>query len=165
MKNEKGRNSKVILESINKVLRNKFKLKQWNNTAAVAAVMNLFKKIKNKNKYNFIRFNIKDFSSSISKNLIEDFVNFARQHIQIRREYFSIIQHTKKSLLSSMEVPWQKNNTNLFDVAIRAHHGVEVVEILDLFLSNNFGKNTAVWQNGFAVFKKINGHCADRVSK
>lgn len=91
MKNEKGRNSKVILESINKELRNKFKLKQWNNTAAVAAVMNLFKKIKNKNKYNFIRFNIKDFSSSISKNLIEDFVNFARQHIQIRREYFSII--------------------------------------------------------------------------
>lgn len=105
--------------------------------------MNLFKKIKNKNKYNFIRFNIKDFSSSISKNLIEDFVNFARQHIQIRRGYFSIIQHTKKSLLYSMEVPWQKNNTNLFDVAIRAHHGVEVVEILDLFLSNNFGKNTA----------------------
>ena len=44
-------------------------------------------------------FDIKDFYSSISKNLLDDSINFARQDVQIKREDFSIIQHTRKSLL------------------------------------------------------------------
>ena len=46
-KNQIGRISEVILENINKKLRNKLQLQQWNNTTAV---INWFKKIENKYK-------------------------------------------------------------------------------------------------------------------
>ena len=53
-------------------------------------------------------FNIKEFYSSISKKLLDDFINFSQQHIQIKRENFSIIQHARKSLLYNKEVLLQK---------------------------------------------------------
>ena len=78
----------MLLENIYKELRNKLQLQQWNNTIAV---INWFKKIENKNKYEFMIFDIKDFYSSISEKLLDDSINFARQRVQIKREDFSII--------------------------------------------------------------------------
>ena len=115
-KNEIGRLSKVILENINKELRNKLQLQQWNNTTAL---INWFKKIEDKNK------------------LLDDSINFARQHAQIKREDFSIIQHARKSLLYNKEIPWQKKDTNLFDVTMGAYDGAEVCELVGLFLLNS----------------------------
>ena len=73
----------MIFENINKELRSKLQLHQWNNTTAV---INRLKKIENKNKYKFMMFDIKDFYSSISKKLLDDSINFARQHVRIKRE-------------------------------------------------------------------------------
>ena len=89
------------LENINKVLRNKLQLQQWNNTSTV---INWLKKIENKNKYKFMIFDIKDFYSSINKKTLDDSINFARQHLQIKREYFNIIQHAQKSVLYNKEI-------------------------------------------------------------
>ena len=77
MKNEIGGKSKVILENINLELRIKMQTLNSNNTRAV---INWFKKTENRNKYIFMIFDIKDFYSSISKKLFDDFINFARQH-------------------------------------------------------------------------------------
>ena len=91
-------------------------------------------------------FDIEDFHSSISKKLLDDSINFAQQHVQIKREDFSIILHARNSLLYNKEIPWQKKNTNLFDVAMEAYDGAEVCEIVGLFLLNNlanrFDKNS-----------------------
>ena len=87
-KNEIGRISKVILESINKELRNKLQIQQRNNTTVG---INWFKKIEKKSKYKFMIFDMKDFYCSISKKLLDDSINFARQHVQIKIEDFSII--------------------------------------------------------------------------
>ena len=122
-KNETGRISKMILENINKELRYKLQLEQWNKTTAM---INWFKKIENKNKYKFMIFDIKDFYTSISKTLLDDSINSARPQLQIKREDFNIIQQARKSLFSNKEIPWQKKSTNLFDVAVRAYDGVEV---------------------------------------
>ena len=167
-KNEIGRISKVILENINKELRNKLQLKQWNNKTAV---INWFRKIEDKNKYKFIIFDIKDFYSSISKKLLDDSINFARQHVQIKREDFSIIQHARKSLLYNKEIPWQKKDTNIFDVAMGAYDGAEVCELVGLFLlnslANKFDKKCVglYRDDGLAVFRNINGHHADKTRK
>ena len=83
-------------------------------------------------------FDIKDFYSSITKKLLDDSINFARQHVQIKREDFSIIQHARKSLFYNNETPWQKKNINLFHVAMGSYDGAEVCEIVGLFLLNNF---------------------------
>ena len=79
-------------------------------------------------------FDIKDFYSSITKKLLHDSINFARQHVQIKRKDLRIIQHARKSLLYNKEIPWQKKNTNLFDVAMGAYNGDEVCELVGLFL-------------------------------
>ena len=158
----------MILENINKELLNKLQLQQWNNTTAV---INWFKKIEDKNKYKFMIFDIKDFYSSISKKLLDDSINFARQHVQIKREDFSIIQHARKSLLYNKEIPWQKKDTNLFDVAMGAYDGAEVCELVGLFLfnslANKFDKKCVglYRDDGLAVFRNINGHHADKTRK
>ena len=91
-------------------------------------------------------FDIKDFYSSISQKLLDDSMNFERQHVQIKKEDFSIIQHARKSLLFNKETPWQKKNTNLIHVAMGIYGGAEVCEIAGLFLLNNltnkFDKNS-----------------------
>ena len=69
-----------------------------------------------------------------------------QQHIQIKREVLNIIKHTRKLLLYNKEIPQQKKNTNLFDVAVGVYNGVEVCKIAGLFLLNNlaikFDKNS-----------------------
>ena len=109
--------------------------------------------------------------STISKKLLDGSINFARQHVQVKREDFSIIQHARKSLLYNKEIPWQKKNTKLFDVAMRAYDGAEVCEIVGLFLLNNlvnkYDKNSVdlYRDDGLALFKNVNGHRADKISK
>ena len=116
-------------------------------------------------------FYIKDVYSSISKKLLDDSIYFTRQHVQIKREDFNIIQHARKSLLYNQEIPWQKKNTNPFYVAIGAYDGAEVCEIVGLFplsnLGNKFDKNSVglYRDNGLALFKNINGHRTDEMHK
>ena len=83
----------MILKNINKELRNKLQLQQCNNTTAV---INRFKKIENENKYKFMIFDIKKFYSSITKKILDDSINFARQHVQIKREDFQYYPSSQK---------------------------------------------------------------------
>ena len=91
-KNEIERISKMILENINKELRNKLQIQQWNNTTAV---INWLKKNEKRNKYNFMIFDVKDYYSSISKKLLDDSINLAEQHIQLK-EKISILSNTQE---------------------------------------------------------------------
>ena len=68
-------------------------------------------------------FDITEFYSSISKKLLDDSINFAQQHVQIKREDFNIIQQTRKSLLYKPDIPWQKKNTDLLNVKMEAYQG------------------------------------------
>ena len=71
-KNELGRISKTILDKTNVDLRNSLHLNQWKNTQ----VIDCFQGIDNKQHYKFIMFDIKDFYSSISKELLTDALTF-----------------------------------------------------------------------------------------
>ena len=95
----------MIFKNINKELQNNLQLQQWNNTTSYQLTQGNW----NKNKKIMI-FNIKYFYSSICKKLLDDFINFSQQHIQIKRENFSIIQHARKSLLYNKEVLLQKKH-------------------------------------------------------
>ena len=116
-------------------------------------------------------FDIKDFYSSISKKLLADSINFVRQHVQIKREDFGIIQHAKKSHFYKKEISWKKRNTNLFDAAMGPYDGAEISELVGSFLLNSsaskFDKNSVASHrdDGLALFKNINGHRADKTRK
>ena len=74
-------------------------------------------------------FDITEFYSSISKKLLDDSINFAQQHKQIKREDFNIIQQTRKSLLYKPDIPWQKKNTDLLNVKMEAYQGARTWEL------------------------------------
>ena len=94
-----------------------------------------------------------------------------RQHVQIKREDFSTIQKARKSLPYNKEIPWQKKNTNLFDVAIGAYDGAKGCKLVGLFLLNNLakksGKNSVglYRDDGVTIFKNINDHHVDNIRK
>ena len=77
-------------------------------------------------------FDITEFYSSISKKLLDDSINFAQQHKQIKREDFNIIQQTRKSLLYKTDIPWQKKNTNLLNVKMESYQGARTWELFSL---------------------------------
>ena len=62
-------------------------------------------------------FQVKGFHSLISKKLLDDSINFVRQHVQMKGENFNINHNSRKSLLYNKKILWQKKNNNLFNVA------------------------------------------------
>ena len=77
-----------------------------------------------------------------------------------KKRRFHIIHHARKWLLSNKEIPWQKKNTTLFDVAVGAYGGAEVCEIVGLFLLNNLANKFD--KNSVGLYRD-DGLCADKV--
>ena len=93
-KNEKGRISKVVLDDINNKLKTALGVKQWKSTGDV---IEWFKGIPNKRNHTFTVFDIKDFYPSITENLLKEALEFAKQHVHIKKKDFDLIMHTRKS--------------------------------------------------------------------
>ena len=89
-KTEIGRVSKYILDRINTDIRSKCKLNQWKNTKDV---INWFSQLRQKNKLTILTFDIIDFYPSISDELLNKSIEWARKHTSIDdQEYETIIQ-------------------------------------------------------------------------
>ena len=125
-KNEVGRISKSILQNINTKLRNNLQLHQWNNTSSV---LTWFNNIKSKSKYKLMIFDLNNFYPSITSKLLNDFINFAKQYIDIKVKDLDTIKHARKLLLFYNNESWMKKNGNLFVVTIGADDSAEVCEL------------------------------------
>ena len=95
-KSEIGKISKQILDRINTAITNHLSLNQWKNTRAV---VNWFSGIEHKERYMFIAFDVVDFYSSISVDLLNAALQFTSSYVNITDEEHHIILHVKKSLL------------------------------------------------------------------
>ncbi|GFR92971.1 hypothetical protein ElyMa_002631400 [Elysia marginata] len=104
-KTEIGKISKQILERINTNIRRQTKYNQWTKTRDV---IHWFENIKTKKQQSFIIFDICDFYPSITKDLLEEALDFASLHTSLTGEERNIILHTKNSTLYSNNEPWQK---------------------------------------------------------
>ena len=82
-KNEIGRISKVILDTINSSLIKQLKINQWKNTQNV---IEWFMKIEGKSKYKFIVFDIKDIYPSMKETLLIKAINFDEKLVNITNE-------------------------------------------------------------------------------
>ena len=91
-----GHISKFYLDKINSEIRKKLKFNQWKNTSDV---ITWFEKIEEKQNCTFIQFDIKEFYPSISKEIFENALDFAKTHTSIKREELRVIKHSRKSLL------------------------------------------------------------------
>ena len=95
-KTEIGRVSKYILDRINTDIRSKYKLNQWKNTKDV---INWFSQLRQKNKLNFLPFDIIDFYPSISDELLNKLIEWAKIHTLIDDQDYETIMHSRRTLL------------------------------------------------------------------
>ena len=169
-KSEMGKISKCILDRINVKVREETKFLQWRNTNSV---IKWFKKIKNKKKCKFLKFDIAEFYPSISKKLLSDSINFAKKYTDISEEEEEIIFHAKEALLFNGDSTWVKKNGRRgnFDVTMGSYDGSETAEIVGLFildkLASKFGiNNVGLYRDdGLAVLKNASGPAAERARK
>ena len=108
-------------------------------------VIDWFKSIKNKQHCKFVIFDIKDFYPSIKESLLKQSLDFAEKYIKVTIEDKAIIKHARKCLPFNKQQIWIKKESGLFDVTKGAYDGVEVCELVGIFilcqLSRIYNKN------------------------
>ena len=117
----------------------------------------------------FISFDIIEFYPSITEELLEDAIAWAKSLIEINDDHLSIIKHARKSLLFYGNKTWvKKNNVGLFDVTMGSHDGAEVCELIGLFilkhLSEKFGnENVGLYRDDrLTLVRGTSGPLADK---
>ena len=165
-KNEVGRISKVILDRINKKLKEKLKVNRWKSNQDV---IKWFSAIRNKNAHTFTVFDIKDFYPSIKESLLIEAIEFARLHVEVDAKDLKTILHARKSLLFNAEHTWIKKEGGLFDVTMGAYDGAEVCELVGTYLLSLIQRkyeNVGLYRDdGLSAFKNMSGPESERVKK
>ena len=104
-----------------------------------------------------------NFYPSITKELLAKSMNYAKSITTIEEEVITTILHSRKSLLFGKTIIWVKKDKSDFDVTMRSYDGVEVCELVRLYLlnllTNEFGKyNLSLYRDdGLSCFQNISG--------
>ena len=130
-KSELAKISKTILEKVNKSLVDSLKFNQEKNTISA---IDWFNTIENKPQCVLIQLDITELYSSIIEHILDDAINFAKQHTNITDENLRIIKHCRKSLLFNNKESCKKRNTDsCFDVTMGSYDGAEVCEVVGIY--------------------------------
>ena len=78
-----------------------------------------FKLLPQKDKSRFVKFDIVEFYPSLSEELLNHSISFARSITTISDSVINIIHHSRKALLFNRTSVWvKKENNYLFDITI-----------------------------------------------
>ena len=152
-KSELGKVSKKILDRINTAIINSTNANLWKNTAEV---ITWFNNIRNKPANSFIVFDIIDFYTSISAELMNKALDYASNFIDISKQDRDVIYKTKKAILISSNEVWQKKNDNSFTVTMGSYDGAECCERVGLYLISQI---TSKLKGNFGLYRD-DGLCA-----
>ena len=146
-KSQLGKVSKAILDNINNHIRTQTQMNQWRNTDDA---ISWFKSIDDKHRKSFISFDIVDFYPSITEDLLDQTIEWAKQYTEISANDIKVIKHARKSLLFHNNMAWSKQiSNNNFDVTMGSYNGAETCELVGLFILNSlqklFGNNVGLY--------------------
>ena len=168
-KSEIGLISKKFLERIINDIKRSTNVNHWRETSAV---IDWFKKINNKKKSRFIKFDIVDFYPSITEKLLDNSLTFAKTHTTISDQEINVFKHSRKALLFDHKDVWIKNSENpMFDVTMGSFDGAEICEIVGLYLLDKLSvllhkENVGLYRDdGLAVVDNANGPKLDKLRK
>ena len=131
-KTDIGRVSKQLLDGINKKLLHHTKVNQWKNTQSV---IDWFNQIRGKRRCTFIQFDIENFYPSITAELFDNAIDFAKQYVDIPDLDLDIIKQARATLLFHQGQPWIKQtDDNGFDVPMGSYDGAEVCELVGSYM-------------------------------
>ena len=142
---------------------------QWRNTKSV---INWFKAIPHKYDSHFIKFDIVSFYPSITKNVLNEAIQFTRGYHTITDDMINTIMNSRKAFLFYNGDPWiKKDLTEHFDVTEGSFDGAELCELVGLFLLNKLNSivtdgSVGIYRDdGLAVVHKYSGPQMDRLRK
>ena len=107
---------------------------------------------------------IKDIYPSIKDTLLHEAIQFAKDHVPITRKDVEVIFHARKE-------SWVKKEGGSFDVTMGAYDGVEVCELIGIYMLYLIGKkydskNIGLYRDdGLAVFKNGSGPASEKIKK
>ena len=134
-KTQVGKVAKQMLEKVVKVVKEKSGLNLLKNTQSA---ITWFKALQNKETLTFIQFDVTSFYPSISKKLLIEAIDFARQFTTITNLEKKVIIQSCRSVLINDGVPWvNKGDENDFGVTMGSFSGAEVCELWVFFCSHN----------------------------
>ena len=120
----------------------------------------------------FLSFDIVEFYPSITEDLLDKVIAWAKTIIPIPDNHISIIKHARKSLLFNQETPWVKrNNDTMFDVTMGSFDGAEICNLVGLFILNKlsakFGNESVglYRDDGLALLKGRSARAGDKARK
>jgi hypothetical protein len=120
-----------------------------------------------------VKFDICDFYPSISEELLDKAVAYAKLHTEVTDEEVRVIKHTRKSLLFEMcEIEiCLRLFRNFFDVTMGSFDGAELCELVGLYLLSKLetllGKPAVgrYRDDGLAVVRSQSGRRLDQIRK
>ena len=137
-KTDVGRISKKILDRINKDLVQKTCVNQWKSDKEV---IGWFNNLESRDRCTFIKFDVDNFYPSITLELFNKAIAFAKQHTEISDWEVEVIMQARKTLLFNNGEPWcKRNNEDDFDVPMGSYDGAEVCELVGAFLLNEISQ-------------------------
>lgn len=126
-----GKISKSILEKTVIKIKSNLNFNQWKNSDEV---INWFKNLQNKENMSFIKFDIVSFYPSISEELFNNAINWAKQFYKFNKLEMEIIQNARKSVLFYENNPWVKKDGKDFDITMGSYDGAEACELVGLYI-------------------------------
>ena len=148
------------------------KKKKVNQSKDSANTIKWFKNIPNKKASPFVNFDLENFYPSISEKLLTDTVSYAKSLIDITKEEYSIIMHSRKIFLFQNSEQWVKKDGNEdFDVPMGCYNGAEICELVGSFILNQLGSIIAkndislYWDDGLGIFCRISKPMIERKKK
>ena len=167
-----GRVSRFKLQSWMIELRKKLNLNQWQSTHEV---IDWFDNLKDKHKLKFIKFDIETFYPSITKDLLNKTITWARSvepvhegcteksaHCEICSEALEIIYAARKSFVFNNGKAFVKKGQDNFDVTMGAWDGAEIAELVGLYLLQKMSLN--IFEKGMFGLYRDDGLAVTRNS-
>ena len=78
-----------------------------------------------------------DSFPSISEELLNKAIAWARTIVNITDEHVTIIKHARKSVLFNSTKPWiKRDSSSTFDVTMGSFDGAEICELVGLYVLN-----------------------------
>ena len=114
-------------------------------------IVNWFKTIKTSRKFRFIKFDIVDFYPSISEQLLDRAISFAKSFVNMDDDTANIIKQSKKSLLFDKSSTWIKKGNVFFDVTMGSYDAAETCELVGLYLLDEL--NTLINKNHIGLYR------------
>ena len=107
-----------------------------------------FRKIWDKKRSTFVQFDIIEFYTSITKELLVRSLNHAWEYMDIPEEEIEIILASRKSVLSESRRSWVKSHVDNFDVSMGAYDSAQVADLVGIYIIDTLGRIVNLEQVG-----------------